>query len=405
MNLKQKISSTKAILIIIVAAAIAGVGILAYQYMWPVENEIIVDEIANWQTYTDKEHGYQIKYPSNFDIFEKNQGKYIEIGSALVDFSIEIIENVSSLEKLASLEEDKLIKSAKASKIDVSELKISWKDKDFLGLPAKELSFKGFAGGEPMIWRTYVIKDNNAYTFSSGNSGDLDNYYKMLSTFRFIKVEKPEVEKSYIKLLSPNGGEEWIVGNTYDIKWDSSGVDEIVIEVMEGAHSRGIITMPQKTINADLEKYSWEIPSSFSVSYGTGEPSPNLKIFIYEYNQDWVRDESDNYFSVKKSKTNLKFTFGNCDDTLGIDPYFKPYSGILNKNWKDPNILVVECYVKTFCGGSKIFGEYELNGSSLVLMYQEEIEEIVTSCNCVHKLIYEISGLENKDYSVSLVNK
>ncbi len=37
MNLKQSIPATKAILIIVIATAIAGGGILAYQYMWPVE--------------------------------------------------------------------------------------------------------------------------------------------------------------------------------------------------------------------------------------------------------------------------------------------------------------------------------------------------------------------------------
>ncbi len=37
MNLKQGVNTSKGILIIIIAAAIAGGGILAYQYMWPIE--------------------------------------------------------------------------------------------------------------------------------------------------------------------------------------------------------------------------------------------------------------------------------------------------------------------------------------------------------------------------------
>ncbi|GAH83372.1 unnamed protein product, partial [marine sediment metagenome] len=35
------------------------------------------------------------------------------------------------------------------------------------------------------------------------------------------------VEEQSINILSPNGGEVWIEGNTYNITWDSSGIEKV----------------------------------------------------------------------------------------------------------------------------------------------------------------------------------
>ena len=180
-----------AIIIVIVVAVFAIGGVLAYQYYWQAPEEEILketpaDETADWQTYRNEKYGFEIKYPNGLEAKEKEQSKYVEIGLVLVNFSIKIKENVSSLEELKKSEENELIDLFGGITVDVSDLKISWKDITFLGLEAKELNFKALAGGEPMVWRTYIIKNNTAYIFSSGNSDSSRQYYKILSTFRFI---------------------------------------------------------------------------------------------------------------------------------------------------------------------------------------------------------------------------
>ena len=98
----------------------------------------------------------------------------------------------------------------------------------------------------------------------------------------------------------------------------------------------------------------------------------------------------------------LNFSTGQCNSS--IDPYSKPVEGILDKTWTNQNTMVVNGFVKTYCGGANISGDYSIEGSSLTLKYKIKTAEAVTSCICAHKLIYEISNLEKKDYSVSIVS-
>jgi len=43
----------------------------------------------------------------------------------------------------------------------------------------------------------------------------------------------PPPPVSYIKVLSPNGGEKWVVGNIYNITWRSSGIEKVNIYLEE----------------------------------------------------------------------------------------------------------------------------------------------------------------------------
>jgi hypothetical protein len=100
-------------------------------------------------------------------------------------------------------------------------------------------------------------------------------------------------------------------------------------------------------------------------------------------------------------KPNLKFSTSQCNSD--IDPYSKPKKGILSQNWKNNKTLIIEGYVKTYCGGAEIDGDYNLEGNNLILKYKIKTGDAVTSCICAHKLIYEISNLKHKDYSISII--
>jgi len=108
--------------------------------------------------------------------------------------------------------------------------------------------------------------------------------------------------------------------------------------------------------------------------------------------------------SFIKSKPVLRFSVERCSD-LNINPYSPPHEGILNKTWMDGSTLVVEAYVKTFCGGATITGDYALEGDNLILKYRVKAEGPVTRCNCVHKVVYEISNLERRNYSISIIRE
>ncbi len=94
----------------------------------------------------------------------------------------------------------------------------------------------------------------------------------------------PKEEKS-ITVISPNGGEKWIMGRTYDITWTSQGVDWVMI-VLQGPSSR---TITAET-SASSGKYSWTLPTDL-------QPGDTYKILIGDTATS-LSDESDDYFSI-----------------------------------------------------------------------------------------------------------
>jgi len=101
--------------------------------------------------------------------------------------------------------------------------------------------------------------------------------------------------------------------------------------------------------------------------------------------------------------SNLKFTV---DETceLDIDPYLDSREGILKQTWIDEDTLKVEAYVSTYCEGGKITGDYIIDENDIVLKYDVKKIIGVSKCDCPHKVIYEISGLEKEDYSISIIS-
>jgi hypothetical protein len=101
-----------------------------------------------------------------------------------------------------------------------------------------------------------------------------------------------------------------------------------------------------------------------------------------------------------KPAPTLTFSTGECN--ANIDPYTQPSAGILNQTWVSSDTLLVEGYVKTYCGGATIMGDYQVSGDDLILKYTIEAKGPVTSCNCTHKVEYRISGLVVKEFSISI---
>lgn len=84
----QNKSNLKYILIVVIAAAIVGGGILAWQYYQgpgeeaktpeeTLQKETAKDKTADWNIYKNIEYGYQIKYPATLEI-EGRQGVPVE---------------------------------------------------------------------------------------------------------------------------------------------------------------------------------------------------------------------------------------------------------------------------------------------------------------------------------------
>ncbi len=114
-------------------------------------------------------------------------------------------------------------------------------------------------------------------------------------------------------------------------------------------------------------------------------------------------NESPEYNTPIGQKTNLKFAWGVMCDSA-IDPNSASEDGIIKKEWGNENRLTVEAYVITVSEGAIIKVDYKINGDNLVLEYGLDARYAPTSRICAHKFIYEITGLDRKDYIISLSN-
>jgi len=108
--------------------------------------------------------------------------------------------------------------------------------------------------------------------------------------FRIVFPIGKEKEIPFVTITSPNGGEKWIIGNTYNITWNSAGVENVNIEIERGKTEEN--PLYKKVVSffpASGGKYSWTIPTDIN-------PGDNsFKIRIWE---GAVEDRSNDYFSI-----------------------------------------------------------------------------------------------------------
>jgi hypothetical protein len=94
----------------------------------------------------------------------------------------------------------------------------------------------------------------------------------------------------------------------------------------------------------------------------------------------------------------LELSTGACSRDL--DPYTPPAAGILESIWEDETTLRVNGFLKTYCGGAEITGDYALNGDIITLFYAIATPGPVTRCLCARGVRYRIAGLPRGKYQV-----
>lgn len=142
------------------------------------------------------------------------------------------------------------------------------------------------------------------------------------------KVEE-EMEEPYIRVVSPNGGEEWIVGNSYEIQWECSKKyskkwSQLGIDIwLVGKHLEDSLILKIASISskAGINQYNWLVPS-------TVEPGEDLfKIKIGTPDHEF-EDISDECFSIAvKDETADWKTYRNEEISFKYPPNFE-YRGV-----------------------------------------------------------------------------
>ena len=159
----------------------------------------------------------------------------------------------------------------------------------------------------------------------------------------------PNTTQPSITVTSPNGGEQWAKGSTYNITWNSSGLSSLATVNIVLVNISDNWSLIFATAPASNGSYSWTTGSTFS-GYVLGETDKQYKIEIYTATLGGTtiaKDMSDNYFTVGPSTTQQCTIDANCPQ-LGIAicsqtycPVNKCISGKCNVvNTAQPSITV-----------------------------------------------------------------
>lgn len=111
-----------------------------------------------------------------------------------------------------------------------------------------------------------------------------------------VNQSQKKDEKPFIELIAPNGGEVWIEGRTYGIRWRTKGVDEVLITVAVGGKDKGYLG-EGKALDAQSGKFEWEIPVGFVTGFGVSH-SERVRMLIHDVHDRDVFDISNDYFAI-----------------------------------------------------------------------------------------------------------
>jgi len=131
----------------------------------------------------------------------------------------------------------------------------------------------------------------------------------LLAAFSFVGFQAfgQETAKS-LTLTSPNGGEKWKTGETYNITWNSSGIDKVNIHLQtfaQGDQPSAVIGPIATNVSASAGKYSWTIPFSMSVDLTEPASDPigdNRQVVISDVGGT-TPDRSDKQFAIVAGTT------------------------------------------------------------------------------------------------------
>lgn len=111
-------------------------------------------------------------------------------------------------------------------------------------------------------------------------------------------LENTTTATTSIEILSPNGGENWQISETYNITWTAVGSDGVIIDLLDYTSQMVSIKRVANYVASVLGKYSWTIPSSVS-------PGEKYHIRARDAGGSLTfEDESDDYFSIIESVEN-----------------------------------------------------------------------------------------------------
>jgi hypothetical protein len=149
-----------------------------------------------------------------------------------------------------------------------------------------------------------TVTAGSGYNLSFSGAGATGNTPTAATSFNIIAA--PTTQPT-VTVVSPNGGEAWKIGETHNITWTSSGINNVGIELWNADNSARICYLNNdQSVPASQNSYSFAINTCMNSSGQTISIVPgNYKIrvssFWPEGGEAGFADVSDNYFSIVAS--------------------------------------------------------------------------------------------------------
>lgn len=173
------------------------------------------------------------------------------------------------------------------------------------------------------------------------------------------------VATSAIYLDYPNGGENWVVGNSYSIRWTQTGVTNVKLEFTTNNGTNWNLIVASTP--ASTGSYSWIIPntpstncrvkitdvsnssvtdqsnSSFTIS---GAPSQSVTVISPNGGESWHIGSSHNITWTQNNVANVKIDYSTNNGSSWIQVVASNPASIGSYSWIIPNSVSASCKVK-----------------------------------------------------------
>ena len=175
-------------------------------------------------------------------------------------------------------------------------------------------NYTSYPAGEWLIFKNSTAQPQQITITENVQTSDGKTYNPSVSLT--VQVD-PTIQPNYptITMISPNGGEQWTVGQTYNITWNSTNIpatSNVVIGLVpysQPVACGGDACSQQIAQIKNTGTYSWTIPSSIGIiPLGSGN---SYKIYV-DYNAyNGIEGASANTFTISSQTIKPKPTTKN----------------------------------------------------------------------------------------------
>lgn len=299
--MNKKVTLISIIISIIILLILVGVYLvnkLSYKTTSVIEEDVSI--ASDWKIYKDTKYGFEIKYPSNWNISEN------------------ILGNIETDREFCPPELSTSNGMCK-TKDTYGHMPDTYAPILFFQRPGDEVN-----SSNPK-YRVLGSKNGFKYELVITNSDYYKEYELMASSFRFITATTSKVvttnksattsKVATIKVIYPNGGENWSVGEKHKIKFEVNGNVNpnhvVALRMVPGE-------IPITYLPTASSSYEWIVPNVVSYGDSISKLTPGLykiKVSIYEKipcigicapgignSEALLSDESDNYFTINPTR-------------------------------------------------------------------------------------------------------